>query len=174
LVRQLYSHLQRYGVVFEEAETSSYEGLFEFLANPNAVFSKNDKYENSDDEMLTQLKPTIEFFSDDTREVQLSKPIIERRPLSLRKRVAPLVDSGLASGGGPAPERVVESCSEEEAPTRVDKQTLLDHLGKSKKDAIAYLELCNRDEIDESVLDYLKSDDFQLEEALSAINEQYV
>jgi hypothetical protein len=195
LVRELYSLVREYNVQFTSSDLETYNKMFTFLKSMDEsipINESNTPYETSDEDFLQMMLDSIQSDHwNDTKHVEVSKPVVKK---SLRgiQIVSVQPNSGIAVGGGPAPEP--ETVSEEPAPEPVSEEdesepidqpkgqcdiatlrSILESDDKTK--AIKYLNSVNldgdEDEVLIEILQYLQTEESTCDKALEALNQAY-
>lgn len=188
LVRELHTLVLKYDIQFSVEELKPYNELFTFLRSTDESIPTDDSklpYETSDEVFLQMVRDSIQ--SDhwiDTKQVEVSKPILRKALKGIRIRKVRQPDSGMAIGGGPAPEPDLEEESEsdpepvEQSKCQCDIDNLRSILTSGNKTyAIEYLNSVNLDEDEDEVLievlQYLQTPESNCAGALEAVNQSY-
>lgn len=180
-IQEFYTLVQKYGVKFSEAELKSYKGLFSFLKSSDVSLPKNESYETSDEDFLQTMLDSIQ--SDhwiDTKQVEVSKQVVRKPSKELRIVRVVQPDSGMAVGGGPAPEPETFSEEDESEPVEESKgpcdiatlRVILE--SDNKQGAIEYMNSVLLDEeILREILIFLEGEDSNCDDAIESLNQNY-
>ena len=181
---ELYSLVREYDVQFLDDEMKAYSNLFSFLTSKGDSISANEGYDTSDEDFFEIIKESIgSDHWNDTKQVEVSKPVVRRslKGIQIRKVRQQSFESGMAIGGGPAPEpeTVLEEESDDQSKGRCDIEMIRRILiSENMMEAIKYLNSVNLDDDTNDttlieILKYLQSDDSNCADALEAINQSY-
>lgn len=182
-IQEIYTLVQKYGVQFSEDELETYTKLFTFLKSNDVSLPKSGSYEMSDDDFLQAMLDSIKSDHwNDTKQVEVSKPVVRKASKEIRivRDVPP--DSGIAVGGGlaPEPETFSEEDDAESEPVEQSKgpcniatlRTILESDVKQK--AIEYMNsVLLDDETLKEILDFLESEDSNCDDARESLNQNY-
>jgi hypothetical protein len=200
LVRELHTLVLKYDVQFTTSELKTYDKLFTFLRSTDESIPINESdtpYETSDDDFLQTMLDSIQSDHwNDTKQVELCKPLVKKSLRGIRIQRVREPDSGMAVGREPAPAPVSEEPAPAPAPVLEEPETVSeddsDHVDQSKgpcdiatlrellesnnkEKAIEYLNSVLLDD-DDTLLDifnYLGSEDSECAEALEAVNQSF-
>ena len=194
LLRELHTIVLKYDVQFTTSELETYNKLFTFLRSTDESIPINESdtpYETSDDDFLQIMLDSIQSEHwNDAKSVEVCKPVVKKSLRGIRIQRVREPDSGMAVGGGPAPEPV----SEEPAPETVSEEDESEHVDQSKgpwdiatlraildsnnkEEAIKYLNsVLLDDNTIQEIFNYLQAEEAEestCAEALNALNQAY-
>lgn len=133
-LRDLYSKVENYGVIFGENVKSQFSGMFEFLSNLEIPLIKKEDYEISDVSICELIRETLmSAFWDEDKDVEVSKLVVQTKPRIRRVACAQAEPDA-------EPEKEL-----------VDKKELIRLLENNRKEAIEYMHSCRLEKEEEIV-----------------------